>query len=92
LWKHIFSVGTTTLNVLCQHNYWNFSNLQDAFEESGMLHVANNVYLFSSVERVSLFYLLPVGCKCVCFWRAAYHEFTNELIKAEELSEHHKDG
>ncbi|PWA62954.1 hypothetical protein CTI12_AA359140 [Artemisia annua] len=51
-WMHIFSVGTTRLNGLhFEHNCWNFSNLQDALEEGGVLHVDNYVYLFSSVEE-----------------------------------------
>ncbi|KAL9249808.1 HEAT INTOLERANT 4-like protein [Drosera capensis] len=50
LWKEVFPVGTEwhQLDSVYQYN-WNFSNLEDAFEEEGELH-GKRVYLFSSTE------------------------------------------
>ncbi|KAL9254414.1 HEAT INTOLERANT 4-like protein [Drosera capensis] len=50
LWKEVFPVGTEwhQLDSVYQYN-WNFSNLEDAFEEKGVLH-GKRVYLFSSTE------------------------------------------
>ncbi|XVF17146.1 hypothetical protein REPUB_Repub10bG0094200 [Reevesia pubescens] len=50
LWKAAFPVGTEwdQLDTVYQFN-WNFSNLEDAFEEGGKLH-GKNVYLFGCTE------------------------------------------
>ncbi|XP_048232789.1 protein HEAT INTOLERANT 4-like [Ricinus communis] len=50
LWKAAFPVGTEwdQLDSVYQYN-WNFSNLEDAFEEGGVLH-GKKVYLFGSTE------------------------------------------
>ncbi|GAB2279362.1 Protein HEAT INTOLERANT 4, variant 4 [Dionaea muscipula] len=50
LWKKVFPVGTEwdQLDSVYQYN-WNFSNLEDAFEDEGELH-GKRVYLFSSTE------------------------------------------
>ncbi|XP_076931679.1 protein HEAT INTOLERANT 4-like [Bidens hawaiensis] len=56
LWKQIFPVGTEwdQLDLLSEYN-WNFSNLEEAFEEGGVLH-GKKVYLFSCTEPQLLFY------------------------------------
>ncbi|XP_065875021.1 protein HEAT INTOLERANT 4-like [Euphorbia lathyris] len=50
LWKEVFPVGTEwdQLEGLYQFN-WNFSNLEDAFEEGGVLH-GKKVFLFGCTE------------------------------------------
>ncbi|XP_062148334.1 protein HEAT INTOLERANT 4 [Alnus glutinosa] len=50
LWKAAFPVGTEwdQLDSVYQFN-WNFSNLEDAFEEGGKLH-GKKVYLFGCTE------------------------------------------
>ncbi|OMO55961.1 hypothetical protein CCACVL1_26862 [Corchorus capsularis] len=50
LWKVVFPVGTEwdQLDSVYQYN-WNFSNLEDAFEEGGKLH-GKKVYLFGCTE------------------------------------------
>ncbi|GAB4847668.1 Protein HEAT INTOLERANT 4 [Ancistrocladus abbreviatus] len=50
LWKEVFPVGTEwdQLDSVYQYN-WNFSNLEDAFDEGGELH-GKRVYLFGSTE------------------------------------------
>ncbi|CAI9282270.1 unnamed protein product [Lactuca saligna] len=50
LWKQVFPVGTEweLLDLLSEYK-WNFSNLEDAFEEGGVLH-GKKVYLFSCTE------------------------------------------
>ncbi|XP_022133379.1 uncharacterized protein LOC111005966 [Momordica charantia] len=50
LWKAAFPVGTEwdQLDSVYQYN-WNFSNLEDAFEEGGKLY-GEKVYLFGSTE------------------------------------------
>lgn len=50
LWRETFPVGTEwdQLDTLYQYN-WNFSNLENAFEEGGKLH-GQNVYLFGCTE------------------------------------------
>ncbi|KAJ9186972.1 hypothetical protein P3X46_002477 [Hevea brasiliensis] len=50
LWKEAFPVGTEwdQLDSVYQFN-WNFSNLEDAFEEGGILH-GKKVYLFGCTE------------------------------------------
>ncbi|CAH1421720.1 unnamed protein product [Lactuca virosa] len=50
LWKQVFPVGTEweLLDLLSKYK-WNFSNLEDAFEEGGVLH-GKKVYLFSCTE------------------------------------------
>ncbi|XP_071712077.1 protein HEAT INTOLERANT 4-like [Rutidosis leptorrhynchoides] len=50
LWKQIFSVGTEWEHIdsLYTHN-WNFTNLEKAFEQGGLLH-DKKVYLFGSTE------------------------------------------
>ncbi|GLT44016.1 hypothetical protein SLA2020_179350 [Shorea laevis] len=50
LWKTAFPVGTEwdQLDTLYKFN-WNFSNLEEAFEEGGKLY-GNKVYLFVSTE------------------------------------------
>ncbi|KAF5765710.1 putative protein HEAT INTOLERANT 4 [Helianthus annuus] len=56
LWKQIFPVGTEwdQLDLLSEYN-WNFKNLEDAFEEGGVLH-GKKVYLFSCTEPQLLFF------------------------------------
>ncbi|KAI3776600.1 hypothetical protein L1987_46386 [Smallanthus sonchifolius] len=56
LWKQIFPVGTEwdQLDLLSEYK-WNFSNLEDAFEEGGVLH-GKKVYLFSCTEPQLLFF------------------------------------
>ncbi|GAB2282938.1 Protein HEAT INTOLERANT 4 [Dionaea muscipula] len=50
LWKEVFPVGTEwdQLDSVYQYN-WNFSNLEDAFEDEGELH-GKRVYMFGSTE------------------------------------------
>ncbi|KAF3965322.1 hypothetical protein CMV_010480 [Castanea mollissima] len=50
LWKEVFPVGTEwdQLDAVYQFN-WNFSNLEDAFEEGGKLY-GKKVYLFGCTE------------------------------------------
>ncbi|KAF9598640.1 hypothetical protein IFM89_029890, partial [Coptis chinensis] len=50
LWRAVFPVGTELdqFDMVYRFN-WNFSNLEDAFEENGVLH-GNKVYLFSCIE------------------------------------------
>ncbi|XP_059432329.1 protein HEAT INTOLERANT 4-like [Corylus avellana] len=50
LWKAVFPVGTEwdQLDAVYQFK-WNFSNLEDAFEEGGKLH-GKKVYLFGCTE------------------------------------------
>ncbi|GMH25128.1 hypothetical protein Nepgr_026971 [Nepenthes gracilis] len=50
LWKEVFPVGTEwdQLDTVYQFN-WNFSNLENAFEEGGDLH-GKRVYLFGCTE------------------------------------------
>ncbi|KAF9597628.1 hypothetical protein IFM89_020107 [Coptis chinensis] len=50
LWRAVFPVGTEwdQFDMVYRFN-WNFSNLEDAFEENGVLH-GNKVYLFSCIE------------------------------------------
>ncbi|KAK9070227.1 hypothetical protein SSX86_010627 [Deinandra increscens subsp. villosa] len=56
LWKQIFPIGTEweQLDLLSEYK-WNFSNLENAFEEGGVLH-EKKVYLFSVTEPQLLFY------------------------------------
>ncbi|XP_071710965.1 protein HEAT INTOLERANT 4-like [Rutidosis leptorrhynchoides] len=56
LWKQVFPVGTEwdQLDLLSEYK-WNFSNLEDAFEEGGVLH-GQKVYLFSCTEPQLLFF------------------------------------
>ncbi|KAL4577734.1 hypothetical protein LXL04_013847 [Taraxacum kok-saghyz] len=51
LWKQVFPVGTEwdQLDLLSEYK-WNFSNLENAFDEGGVLH-GKKVYLFSCTER-----------------------------------------
>ncbi|KAF7134526.1 hypothetical protein RHSIM_Rhsim08G0007600 [Rhododendron simsii] len=51
LWKKVFPVGTEwdQLDQVYQYN-WNFSNLENAFEEGGELY-GQKVYLFGCTER-----------------------------------------
>ncbi|KAJ0753285.1 putative protein HEAT INTOLERANT 4 [Helianthus annuus] len=62
LWKQAFPVGTEwdQIDLLLKHN-WNFSNLEDAFEEGGILH-GKKVYIFSCTEpqAKSIATLIPV--------------------------------
>ncbi|CAK9320634.1 unnamed protein product [Citrullus colocynthis] len=55
LWKAAFPVGTEwdQLDSFYQYN-WNFSNLEDAFEEGGKLY-GEKEYLFGSTERCLTF-------------------------------------
>ncbi|PWA99492.1 hypothetical protein CTI12_AA002790 [Artemisia annua] len=55
LWKQVFPVGTEwdQLDLLSEYK-WNFKNLEDAFEEGGVLH-GRKVYLFSVTEPQLLF-------------------------------------
>ncbi|GJT16669.1 heat intolerant 4-like protein [Tanacetum coccineum] len=50
LWKHAYPVGTELdrLDKLYKYN-WNFSNLEEAFDEGGVLH-GEKVYLFVCTE------------------------------------------
>ncbi|CAA2978576.1 Hypothetical predicted protein [Olea europaea subsp. europaea] len=50
LWKQVFPVGTEwdQLDMVYQYN-WNFSNLEDAFEEGGLLY-NQKVYFFGCTE------------------------------------------
>ncbi|XP_074264252.1 protein HEAT INTOLERANT 4-like [Silene latifolia] len=50
LWKQVFPVGTEwdQLHLMYQHN-WDFTNLENAFEEGGDLH-GKKVYLFGCSE------------------------------------------
>nr|GEX84163.1 protein heat intolerant 4-like [Tanacetum cinerariifolium] len=50
LWKQVFPVGTEwdLLDMPSECN-WNFKNLEDAFEEGGVLH-GRKVYLFTVTE------------------------------------------
>ncbi|XP_022894185.1 protein HEAT INTOLERANT 4-like [Olea europaea var. sylvestris] len=50
LWQQVFPVGTEwdQLDMVYQYN-WNFSNLEDAFEEGGLLY-NQKVYLFGCTE------------------------------------------
>lgn len=61
LWKAAFPVGTEwdQLDSLYQFN-WDFSNLEQAFEEGGKLYDlgTNNVYLFGCTERELTAHLL----------------------------------
>ncbi|CAI9282279.1 unnamed protein product [Lactuca saligna] len=56
LWKQVFPVGTEwdQLDLLSEYK-WNFSNLEDAFDEGGVLH-GKKVYLFSCTEPQLLFF------------------------------------
>ncbi|KAK9057523.1 hypothetical protein SSX86_022359 [Deinandra increscens subsp. villosa] len=54
LWKQVFPVGTEWDNIDLIFRYnWNFSNLEDAFEEGGVLH-GKKVYLFALTEGQNL--------------------------------------
>ncbi|XP_021759208.1 uncharacterized protein LOC110724121 [Chenopodium quinoa] len=50
LWKEVFPVGTEwdQMHLVYQYN-WNFTNLENAFEEGGVLH-GKRVYLFGCTE------------------------------------------
>ncbi|KAF9620907.1 hypothetical protein IFM89_015304 [Coptis chinensis] len=64
LWRAVFPVGTEwdQFDMVYQFN-WNFSNLENAFEENGVLH-GNKVYIFSFTEPQ----LVPVNgeYKVIC--------------------------
>ncbi|CAK7337922.1 unnamed protein product [Dovyalis caffra] len=50
LWKQVFPVGTEWDQLEKVYGFnWNFSNLEDAFEEGGVLH-GKRVYLFGCTE------------------------------------------
>ncbi|PWA56850.1 hypothetical protein CTI12_AA414080 [Artemisia annua] len=53
LWKHVFPVGTEWDQLDFEYE-WNFRNLEDAFEEGGVLH-GRKVYLFSATKPQLLF-------------------------------------
>ncbi|CAO2828031.1 unnamed protein product [Amaranthus hypochondriacus] len=50
LWKEVFPVGTEwdQMHLVYQHK-WNFTNLENAFEEGGILH-GKRVYMFGCTE------------------------------------------
>ncbi|GFY80300.1 hypothetical protein Acr_01g0001090 [Actinidia rufa] len=56
LWQQVFPVGTEwdQLDLVYQYK-WNFSNLENAFEEGGELH-GQNVYLFGCTEPQLVFF------------------------------------
>ncbi|KAG5534174.1 hypothetical protein RHGRI_022344 [Rhododendron griersonianum] len=56
LWKQVFPVGTEwdQLDQVYQYN-WNFSNLENAFEEGGELY-GQKVYLFGCTEPQLVFF------------------------------------
>ncbi|KAF6175653.1 hypothetical protein GIB67_022655 [Kingdonia uniflora] len=55
LWKAVFPVGTEWDQLDAVYQYkWNFSNLEDAFEESGKLY-GKKVYLFGCTEPQMVF-------------------------------------
>lgn len=56
LWQQVFPVGTEwdQLDHVYQYN-WNFSNLEDAFEEGGELY-GQKVYLFGCTEPQLVFF------------------------------------
>nr|XP_009629637.1 protein HEAT INTOLERANT 4-like [Nicotiana tomentosiformis] len=50
LWQEVFPVGTEWDHIYMIYQYkWNFSNLEDAFEQGGELH-GEKVYLFGCTE------------------------------------------
>ncbi|XP_024978797.1 protein HEAT INTOLERANT 4 [Cynara cardunculus var. scolymus] len=65
LWKQVFPVGTEwdQLDLLSEYK-WNFSNLEEAFEEGGVLH-GKKVYLFSCTEPQLLFFQGQSKVTCI---------------------------
>lgn len=65
LWKQVFPVGTEwdQLDLLSEYK-WNFSNLEDAFDEGGVLH-GKKVYLFSCTEPQLLFFQGQSKVTCI---------------------------
>nr|XP_043615484.1 protein HEAT INTOLERANT 4-like [Erigeron canadensis] len=65
LWKQVFPVGTEwdQLDLLSEYK-WNFKNLEDAFDEGGVLH-GKKVYLFSCTEPQLLFYQGQSKVTCI---------------------------
>ncbi|KAI3669309.1 hypothetical protein L6452_40541 [Arctium lappa] len=65
LWKQVFPVGTEwdQLDLLSEYK-WNFSNLENAFEEGGVLH-GKKVYLFSCTEPQLLFFQGQSKVTCI---------------------------
>ncbi|PWA68988.1 hypothetical protein CTI12_AA300710 [Artemisia annua] len=66
LWKQVFPVGTEwdQLDSLSEYK-WNFKNLEDAFEEGGVLH-GRKVYLFSVTEPCSQLLFIYGQFKVTC--------------------------
>lgn len=65
LWKQVFPVGTEwdLLDLVYQYK-WNFSNLENAFEEGGELH-GKKVYLFGGTEPQMLFFQGQEKVTCI---------------------------
>ncbi|GKE02186.1 heat intolerant 4-like protein [Tanacetum coccineum] len=66
LWKQVFPIGTEwdQLDLLFEYK-WNFKNLEDAFEEGGVLH-GRKVYLFSVSEPLSQMLFMNGQLKVTC--------------------------
>ncbi|XP_058187774.1 protein HEAT INTOLERANT 4-like [Rhododendron vialii] len=65
LWKQVFPVGTEwdQLDQVYQYK-WNFSNLENAFEEGGELY-GQKVYLFGSTEPQLVFFKNEGKVTCI---------------------------
>ncbi|XP_015074048.1 protein HEAT INTOLERANT 4-like [Solanum pennellii] len=65
LWQEVFPVGTEWDQIDMVYQYkWNFSNLEDAFEEGGELH-GQKVYLFGCTEPQLLFFQGQSKVTCI---------------------------
>ncbi|KAM3359742.1 protein HEAT INTOLERANT 4 [Capsicum galapagoense] len=65
LWQEVFPVGTEWDQIDMVYQYkWNFSNLEDAFEEGGELH-GKKVYLFGCTEPQLVFYQGQSKVTCI---------------------------
>ncbi|KAL3339667.1 hypothetical protein AABB24_028329, partial [Solanum stoloniferum] len=65
LWQEVFPVGTEWDQIDMVYQYkWNFSNLEDAFEEGGELH-GQKVYLFGCTEPQLVFFQGQSKVTCI---------------------------
>ncbi|XP_009593330.1 protein HEAT INTOLERANT 4-like [Nicotiana tabacum] len=65
LWQEVFPVGTEWDQIDMVYQYkWNFSNLEDAFEEGGELH-GKKVYLFGCTEPQLVFFQGQSKVTCI---------------------------
>ncbi|XP_019234252.1 PREDICTED: uncharacterized protein LOC109214761 [Nicotiana attenuata] len=65
LWQEVFPVGTEWDQIDMVYQYkWNFSNLEDAFEEGGELH-GKKVYLFGCTEPQLVYFQGQSKVTCI---------------------------